>query len=161
MMSLGMSGYRIMRKFLPEKEIEHPRGMAMEGKLWLYDDPNGDRGAWFPEKEDVVDVVLEHAIAHSRIQMGYEPVADGTVCFFRYPFGGYVNPHKDTLKSGRHMRCNILLHDATAGGIFYIQGEPVKWEPGDAIIYRADELEHRVSKVREGERYLLTIGTIF
>lgn len=158
---MATSMYRLIPGFISRSDTEHLLKLALGRKLWLHNNPNGDVGAWLPEREDFVDFVLEHAIIHSRLEMGERPVADGDVIFLKYPEGGGIGPHKDKHLHGRHLRCGILLQRPQMGGVLFIGNEEVLMEPGDAVIYRADEAEHWVTTAIQGERYLLTVGTVF
>lgn len=153
--------HRLIPEFISSGDTEHLLKLALDRKLWLFDNPNGDVGVWLPEREDFVDFVFEHAIIHARLEMGEEPVADGDAVFLKYPEGGSIMPHRDKHVLGKHLRCGILLQRPQMGGTLFIDNEEVCMNPGDAVIYRADEEEHWVTTVLQGERYLLAIGTVF
>lgn len=156
-----MSGkFTYLPKFISQADTSWLLELCLARKLWLFNNPNGDVGAWLPEK-DTADFVLEHAIIHSRLEMAREPKDIDHAIFLKYPEGDGIRPHKDPNHNGRHIRCGILLQEALSGGLLHVDGEWVDMEPGDAVIYRPDKYEHWVTPITEGERYLLTVGTVY
>lgn len=79
---------------------------------------------------------------------------DGYLLRFRE--GSKIPPHKDVVDKYLHYRLNIVLKAAKEGGDFicndaYINTKRVKF-------FRSDIMEHSVSEVTSGQRYLLSIG---
>jgi len=73
----------------------------------------------------------------------------------RFKKGAYVPPHIDPIKRGRHFRLNIILQQAL-GGEFIAEKTIIdtKW----VKLFRPDLYTHSVTTVREGTRYVLSIG---
>lgn len=158
---MGKPTHTFLPEFISPEDTVHLLEMALKRTMWLYHNPNGDVGVWFPEKSGEIDLVLEHAIIHSRLAMEEPLVADGDVVFLKYPEGKGMRLHTDERSQGRHMRCGILLQAPEAGGELYMEEEKVPMLPGDAVIYRADAIDHWVTPILDGERYMLTVGTIY
>ena len=76
----------------------------------------------------------------------------------RFTEGAEVNPHVDSVDTGRHFRLNIVLRQARVGGIF--QCSSPLYESNRIKLFRPDIVEHSVSKVLDGTRYVLSIGWI-
>lgn len=82
------------------------------------------------------------------------------VYILKYPTGSSIDFHKDPCPVGyEHHRLNLVLKKAQ-GGIFAIrQYDRIDIFPLDRlIIFRPDLIEHSVTKVRSGTRYVLSIG---
>ncbi|MCF2829585.1 MULTISPECIES: 2OG-Fe(II) oxygenase [unclassified Pseudoalteromonas] len=87
----------------------------------------------------------------------YWPIKFDTY-LLRFPKGSEIKPHTDTVKSGKHYRLNIVLRSARVGGEF-ICSNPI-FETKRIKFFRPDISEHQVTKVQEGNRYLLSIGWV-
>ena len=77
-----------------------------------------------------------------------------------YDVGDFIAPHRDPpLGEGLgHFRLNVLV-EAGEGGELSLDGEPVTLAPGDAVLFRPDEVVHAVSPVLRGRRLVWSIGT--
>lgn len=74
----------------------------------------------------------------------------------KYPKGSYIKEHKDPVKKGyEHHRVNIVLNKDFRGGKFVIMGKAQK---GRIHKFRPDIYRHRVREIKEGTRYVLSIG---
>jgi len=74
----------------------------------------------------------------------------------KFKKGSKIPPHTDRVDKYRHYRLNIVLKKAKSGGEFicdksYVNMPRVKF-------FRSDMMEHSVTEVLEGTRYLLSIG---
>jgi len=76
----------------------------------------------------------------------------------KFPAGSEIPPHTDPLKEGRHYRLNVVLKQAREGGIFFCNS-PI-FETNRVKLFRPDITEHEVSKIRRGNRYVLSIGWV-
>lgn len=155
--------FKVYQRFATRKEIAAIRDLlpAPESSSWRADNPNGKVFAWLPEREGVSSKTLRTMVDRARSVMVETPTADGDVIVLRYPEGGFIRRHRDVHMHGKHVRLGILLEEATMGGELFVDDIPVPLRPGDGVVYRADQVEHHVTEVVAGERYLLTIGTIF
>lgn len=80
------------------------------------------------------------------------------VYLLRFNEGSEIKPHKDTVKTGRHYRLNIILKKANKGGDFVCKN-PI-FQNSRLKLFRPDTCEHSVTKVVQGTRYLLSIGWV-
>ncbi|MFS1704285.1 2OG-Fe(II) oxygenase [Alteromonas sp. AMM-1] len=76
----------------------------------------------------------------------------------KFPQGSEIPPHTDKVQSGKHYRLNIVLQQAKAGGEF-VCATPI-YCSASIKLFRPDICEHAVTKVLEGNRYLLSIGWV-
>ncbi|MBU2894865.1 2OG-Fe(II) oxygenase [Colwellia sp. D2M02] len=76
----------------------------------------------------------------------------------KFPEGSEIAPHTDKVESGKHYRLNIVLKSAKLGGDF--QCSPPIFTNNRIKLFRPDVSEHQVSKVIQGNRYILSIGWI-
>ncbi len=76
----------------------------------------------------------------------------------KFPEGSEIKPHTDPVRTGRHYRLNIVLKNAKEGGDFICQN-PI-YESKRIKLFRPDLCQHQVSKIIQGNRYLLSIGWI-
>lgn len=75
----------------------------------------------------------------------------------RYKPGTYVPPHIDPIfDERRHYRINVILKNASQGGVFECKSTIVNWKRFK--MFRPDLTVHSVSKVTKGTRYVLSIG---
>ena len=78
------------------------------------------------------------------------------VYLLKFPEGSYADKHRDYAPEGyEHHRINMLLNENFSGGKFIMNS---KAQTGRAFRFRPDKFTHRVSKVKEGTRYVLSIG---
>ncbi len=78
------------------------------------------------------------------------------VYLLKFPTGSYIDAHKDGSPDGyEHHRINFILNSNFKGGSF-ISDE--KLQKGRIHKFRPDLSTHRVTKVREGTRYVFSIG---
>lgn len=76
----------------------------------------------------------------------------------KYPEGSGINWHKDEVPDGyRHFRLNIVLRKARFGGHFVANTKPL-FKKGRVTLFRPDKNLHYVSRVKEGTRYVLSLG---
>lgn len=82
----------------------------------------------------------------------------GFDCYlFYYPKGSYIPKHKDPGKFGKQYRLNFEIVKAKKGGQF--QCKKIIWSLWNRIfLFRADAEYHKVSKIEEGCRIVLSFG---
>lgn len=82
----------------------------------------------------------------------------GFDCYlFYYPTGSYIPKHKDPSKYGAQYRFNIELVSAKKGGKFICRNNI--FQLFDKIfLFRADTEYHKVTKIEEGCRIVLSFG---
>lgn len=74
----------------------------------------------------------------------------------KFPTGAYLDNHRDKAPEGyEHHRLNIVLNSGYKGGKFIIKGKAQK---GRIFRFRPDKYTHKVTPVKEGTRYVLSIG---
>jgi hypothetical protein len=74
----------------------------------------------------------------------------------KFPKGSYIDDHKDPAPEGmEHHRINLVLNKSFKGGKFVMQG---KTQEGRLHKFRPDKYKHRVTKIKEGTRYVFSIG---
>lgn len=76
----------------------------------------------------------------------------------KFPVGSEIPPHTDTLREGKHYRLNFVLKQAREGEVF-LCNSPI-FETNRVKLFRPDITEHEVSKIRQGNRYVLSIGWV-
>jgi hypothetical protein len=82
----------------------------------------------------------------------------GLDCYlFYYPTGSFIPKHKDPHKYGNQYRFNIELIPATKGGKFICKNVIINWF-NRIYLFRADAEYHRVTKIEEGIRVVLSFG---
>jgi hypothetical protein len=89
------------------------------------------------------------------------------IYLLRYRKGSYVDLHIDPVEEGeKHFRLNIELWRADEGGIFEVpkygpgRGGPIfKW--GRVTLFRPDKLDHSVTEIKAGSRWVLSIGWVW
>ena len=78
------------------------------------------------------------------------------VYLLKFPTGSYIDDHKDPSPEGyEHHRINFVLNKNFKGGKFVIKG---KAQEGRIHKFRPDKHKHRVTKIKEGTRYVFSIG---
>ncbi len=98
---------------------------------------------------------LDALVARSLAQLGGR-VLGHDVWLLRYPEGTHIPDHRDPNELGDHHRLNLLL--AGPGGL-RLDGRAIDLRPGDAIVFRPDEVEHSVDAVDE-ERWVFSVGAV-
>mgnify|MGYP003124943955 FL=1 len=74
----------------------------------------------------------------------------------KFPTGSYIDNHKDPAPEGyEHHRINFILNKNFKGGKFIIKG---KAQEGRIHKFRPDRFKHKVTKIKEGTRYVFSIG---
>lgn len=86
----------------------------------------------------------------------------------KYEAGAFIPLHKDVIEGKEHYRLNICLKRADYGGKFYIPMYGFSEDDHDFCrkgistrrwhLFRPDLVEHGVTRVVEGTRYILSIG---
>jgi hypothetical protein len=76
----------------------------------------------------------------------------------RYPQGAVIPPHTDPVTDKKHYRLNIVVWRATQGGEF-ICATPI-FATDRIKLFRPDACEHSVSEVKQGSRYVFSLGWV-
>lgn len=80
----------------------------------------------------------------------------GMDCYLlKFPEKSYVPPHTDPIKGYKHFRLNIVLKKADVGGNLHFYKTRCY---SRFILFRPDAVEHSVSEITRGTRYVLSIG---
>jgi hypothetical protein len=74
----------------------------------------------------------------------------------RFPEGSQIPPHRDTVRSGRHFRLNIIVKRSPSGGEF-VCANPIL-HTRRLNFFRSDSSTHSVTPVVGGTRYVISIG---
>ena len=77
----------------------------------------------------------------------------------KYPQNSYIQWHKDEVAFGKHYRANLVLRKSIGGNFLTKQFAP-KYEGKRFVLFRPDVIEHCVTHVVKGTRYVLSIGWI-
>lgn len=80
------------------------------------------------------------------------------IYILRFPEGSEIPEHVNKIKTEKHFRLNIILKNASSGGVF--ECENSIWETNRIKLFRSDVSNHSVSRIASGPRYLLSIGWI-
>jgi len=87
----------------------------------------------------------------------------GYFCYLyllKFPTRSYVPEHTDPVPGVRHIRLNIILRHANEGGEFKCEGKLlINWSR--VKLFRPDIQKHSVSRVKKGERLVLSLGVVF
>lgn len=82
----------------------------------------------------------------------------GIDCYlFYFPTGSYIPKHKDPNKFGKQYRFNIIIKKAKKGGEFLCKKNIFSIN-NRIYFFRADKEYHKVTKVIEGSRFVLSFG---
>jgi len=95
-----------------------------------------------------------------KFPLAYSQALKFDAYILRLPTGTDVPPHNDTSPAGyEHHRVNITLRSASAGGVTLFDG--MNGDPRTATKhyhFRPDLVRHSVSRIEQGEIWLLSIG---
>jgi hypothetical protein len=80
------------------------------------------------------------------------------IYLIRYRVGSYIKPHVDQVKSGRHFRLNVILKQSKEGGDFVCDNCIINTKR--IKLFRPDLNEHSVTEVKQGNRYILSVGWV-
>jgi hypothetical protein len=136
-----MIGYQILFDFLSPAERKELLSYINEIK---WDKPQ-DFGYL---KQEVLKGRFDLLIKRSALVLGSEDQTIDDCYAIRYPDRSYVPPHTDPTPAGmEHWRINAIIQSSESGGIFGIEGRNVDLLEGDAVIFRADKLIHRIGTI--------------
>lgn len=76
----------------------------------------------------------------------------------KFPINSYIDPHVDTVTTGKHFRLNIVLKCSKFGGEF-ICGNSL-YNSERIKLFRPDVDIHCVTRVTGSSRYVLSIGWV-
>ena len=78
------------------------------------------------------------------------------IYILKFPVGSYIDNHKDPVVDDfEHHRLNVILSPAIRGGKLVIKGQS---QDGKVHKFRPDKFLHKVTEIKEGTRYVLSIG---
>ena len=80
------------------------------------------------------------------------------IYLLKFETNSEIQPHKDTVDSGRHYRLNLILWSAKQGGDF--ECERTIYEGRFLKVFRPDLYDHSVTRITSGTRYVLSIGWV-
>jgi len=83
------------------------------------------------------------------------------IYLLKFPKGSKIDRHIDPVPEGyEHHRFNAILKRPKEGGECIIAREPFNFRPqrNRFIKFRPDIMQHYVSRISEGTRYVLSIG---
>lgn len=74
--------------------------------------------------------------------------------------GSYIDFHLDEVEGYEHYRLNVILKKAEYGGEFFVRGPSgyPRLIRNRVNYFFPDTMEHGVTKVKRGTRYVLSIG---
>lgn len=105
--------------------------------------------------------VLEHLACSRLIKRATEALHGPSLLdawILRYPVGSSIPAHTDPPIEGMcHVRLNALVL-AGQGGVLSFNGAPVRFDEGDAVLFRPDEVLHEVSPVARNARLVFSVG---
>ena len=76
---------------------------------------------------------------------------------FKYKEGSYIPKHKDPSSNRKVYRLNIVLVKANRGGEFICPKCLFNFK-NRVFLFRADTSYHKVTKIENGQRILLSLG---
>lgn len=149
-----MNEYRIILNFLSPLEQEQLISYIRELE---WKEQQADFGYL---KQEVAEGKFEALKKRSGLVLGSDTVND--CCVIRYPVNSYVPPHIDpTPAEMEHWRINAIIQVPESGGTFGIESRNVDLLEGDAVIFQANTLRHRITTVYGGiERYVWSVGIL-
>jgi hypothetical protein len=157
-MSSVVSEWRVVRGFLGPDDLERLHAMcASASRAW--DRGRQDTG-YAKSGVDPDDPLVAALIARSLATL-YPGARHGhDAWLLRYPDGSSIPPHTDPpLRDGaRHARLNALIAAPPTGGVLRLDDTVVDLAPGDAVVFYPDRVQHQVSTVTGGERWLWSVG---
>ena len=94
---------------------------------------------------------------YKKLQLLSSKIFKMDMYLLQFPEGSYTDSHRDEspLEGHQHHRVNIVLKEAVRGGKFVIKGMS---QEGRIHKFRPDSFSHKVTKIKEGTRYVLSIG---
>lgn len=99
-----------------------------------------------------------------RQESGYDKLLIATLpwpiafdCYLlRFPTGSVIKPHTDPVQERHHYRFNWVIKKAKQGGEFIC--EQTIFRSKRYFLFRPDQVEHSVTPITKGTRYVLSIG---
>lgn len=96
---------------------------------------------------------------YEKMLLGINPFVIPWDCYLlRYGPGAQIPPHTDPVPGKRHYRLNVVLKEATQGGVF--QCDHVLFGTRRVKLFRPDVQTHQVSRIERGQRYVLSVGWV-
>ncbi len=116
----------------------------------------GSKGTGYQKLELMGDVTTLRLVRRALEALGGPEQFDASLV--RYPIGCAMPAHVDAATPGLcHVRLQALAL-ASAGGLYYLGGEEVPLDDGDAVLFRPDELKHQLTAVECNPRMVLSVG---
>lgn len=116
----------------------------------------GSKGTGYQKLDLMGDVATTRLVRRALDALGGPVIFDAWL--MRYPVGSEVPAHTDPSPPGL---CHVRLYAlalASVGGLFYVDGEEVPLDDGDAVAFRADLQRHQLTPVERNERLVLSVG---
>lgn len=92
-------------------------------------------------------------VRRSKFPIGHD------ILFLKYPIGSSISWHKDEVDNGDHYRLNIVLNSSFRGGEFKTEKD-VLFSFGPITFFRPDKNKHKVTKIKDGTRYVFSFGFV-
>jgi hypothetical protein len=151
-------GWRVERAFLDGDALARLRAMCGEpARAW---DRGRQETGYLKSGVDAADPFIAALVARSLAAL-YPGARHGhDTWLLRYPVGSHIPPHVDPpLTDGaRHARLNAIITAPPSGGLLQLDGTPVQLVAGDAVLFYPDQVEHQVSALDGGERWIWSVG---
>lgn len=116
----------------------------------------GSKGTGYHKLDLSDDVATGRLVRRAREALGAPVLFDAWL--MRYPVGSELPAHTDAASGDL---CHVRLYAlalGSAGGLFYIDGEEVPLEDGDAVMFRPDLQRHQLTTVERNQRLVLSVG---
>ncbi len=116
----------------------------------------GSLGSGYENLDLTDDVATLRLVRRALAALGDPLVFDAKLV--RFPVGSSLPAHTDEATGGRsHVQLHALVV-GSAGGLFYLDGEEVPLDDGDAVLFRPDRLRHQLTAVERNARVILSVS---
>lgn len=82
------------------------------------------------------------------------------IYILKFEEGVEVPWHTDPAKTGRHFRFNLYLTNPGGGQLLLEKGKRAIFSNRLCHLFRADDIQHAMTKVEGGTLYMLSIGKV-
>ncbi len=146
--------YTVLFNFLSKQDIETLCEMIPNLTFEIGRQETGYKKAAVPQTDERIQDLLQR----SKKSL----VTDGDIdaWVLEYPVKSFIPSHKDDAPFGtEHWRLNAVIVPDTYSSLF-IEKHMVHMNEGDAVIFRPDLHEHKVSEVTFQTRYIWSVGCL-
>lgn len=153
-----MSEWRVVREFLSPADREALRALCSEiDRAW---DRGRQETGYLKSAIDPDDPFVAGLIARSLATLYPGPRHGHDAWLLRYPEATSIPPHTDpALRDGaRHARLNAIIAAPPSGGVLALDDTLIELGLGDAVVFYPDRVQHQVSTVTGGERWIWSVG---